>query len=161
MEQWDHGGSIVVKTTVIHHHRMSREDPQFKLRMTPELRAQAEQAAKASGRSLNAELVARLESSFIAENATDRLITAERARELAMMARSAIPDEIRKRAVESIYRAVRLGHSEAIASLSDLNLDGGIPDSELEELMTGVIQELESAGYKIKWDDVTALWIKF
>lgn len=43
---------------------MSRTDPQFKLRMPPALRAQVEQAAKASRRSLNAELVHRLESSF-------------------------------------------------------------------------------------------------
>ncbi|WP_272876513.1 Arc family DNA-binding protein [Stutzerimonas stutzeri] len=33
---------------------------QFKLRMPAELRLQAEHAAKAAGRSLNAELVARL-----------------------------------------------------------------------------------------------------
>ncbi|RPV79564.1 hypothetical protein IPC782_28435 [Pseudomonas aeruginosa] len=43
---------------------MSRTDPQFKLRMPPALRARVEQAAKASLRSLNAELVFRVEQSF-------------------------------------------------------------------------------------------------
>ncbi|OPD69364.1 hypothetical protein AO888_32205 [Pseudomonas aeruginosa] len=43
---------------------MSRTDPQFKLRMPPALRARVEQAAKASRRSLNAELVFRVEQSF-------------------------------------------------------------------------------------------------
>ncbi|AXL68693.1 Arc family DNA-binding protein [Pseudomonas aeruginosa] len=43
---------------------MSRTDPQFKLRMPPALRARVEQAAKASMRSLNAELVFRVEQSF-------------------------------------------------------------------------------------------------
>ncbi|SSU29294.1 phage regulatory protein [Acinetobacter baumannii] len=43
---------------------MSRTDPQFKLRMPPALRARVEQAAKASMRSLNAELVFRIEQSF-------------------------------------------------------------------------------------------------
>lgn len=43
---------------------MSRVDPQFKLRMPPALRAQVEQAATASRRSLNAEIVVRLESTF-------------------------------------------------------------------------------------------------
>ena len=43
---------------------MSRADPQFKLRMPPALRARVEQAAKASMRSLNAELVFRVEQSF-------------------------------------------------------------------------------------------------
>ncbi len=43
---------------------MSRTDPQFKLRMPPALRARVEQAAKASMRSLNTELVFRVEQSF-------------------------------------------------------------------------------------------------
>lgn len=55
---------IAVNTTVVHHSRMSREDPQFKLRMSEELRAQIAEAAQSYGRSMNAEIVARLESSF-------------------------------------------------------------------------------------------------
>lgn len=43
---------------------MSRDDPQFKLRLPIELRDRIEQAAKESKRSLNAEMVARLEMSF-------------------------------------------------------------------------------------------------
>lgn len=36
---------------------MSREDPQFKLRLPPDLKAKVTQRAKMNGRSLNAELV--------------------------------------------------------------------------------------------------------
>lgn len=43
---------------------MSRTDAQFKLRMPSALRAQVEQAAKEARRSLNAEIVLRLEASF-------------------------------------------------------------------------------------------------
>lgn len=43
---------------------MSRTDAQFKLRLPAELRAQLEQAAMESRRSLNAEMVIRLEASF-------------------------------------------------------------------------------------------------
>ncbi len=43
---------------------MSRTDPQFKLRMPAALRAQVEQSAWAARRSLNAEIVIRLETSF-------------------------------------------------------------------------------------------------
>ena len=43
---------------------MSRTDAQFKLRMPAALRAQVEQAAKEARRSLNAEIVLRLEASF-------------------------------------------------------------------------------------------------
>ena len=46
---------------------MSRTDPQFKLRVPPELRLQIEQAAHAARRSMNAELVIRLEASFARE----------------------------------------------------------------------------------------------
>lgn len=43
---------------------MSRQYPQFKLRMPPALRSQIEQSAFAARRSLNAEIITRLESSF-------------------------------------------------------------------------------------------------
>lgn len=43
---------------------MSRDDPQMKLRLPPELRVQVEEAAMEAGRSLNAEIVARLEETL-------------------------------------------------------------------------------------------------
>jgi hypothetical protein len=46
---------------------MSRTYPQFKLRVPPALRLQIEQAAHAARRSMNAELVFRLEASFAKE----------------------------------------------------------------------------------------------
>lgn len=39
-------------------------DPQFKLRLTPQLKAEIEKAAADSGRSMNAEILLRLEQSF-------------------------------------------------------------------------------------------------
>jgi len=43
---------------------VSRTDPQFKLRVPPALRDQIERAAFAARRSMNAEVVIRLEASF-------------------------------------------------------------------------------------------------
>lgn len=43
---------------------MSREDPQLKVRLPAELKSLIEQSAKSAGRSLNAEIVLRLERSF-------------------------------------------------------------------------------------------------
>ena len=43
---------------------MARTDPQFNLRVPAELKQQVEEAAKLSGRSINAEAVYRLEQSF-------------------------------------------------------------------------------------------------
>lgn len=161
MQQWNHGGPIAVKTTVIHYQQMSREDPQFKLRMPQELRSQAEQAAKTAGRSMNAELIARIEKSFLGNGLQADLIPAKRAKELALMARDGIPGEIRRRAIEAIERAIKLGHSQTWAGLEDLHLDGGIPDNELDELQSRIVSELESAGYKVTWDDITSIWIEF
>lgn len=159
--EWDHGDPIDVKTTVVHDCGMSREDPQFKLRMPAQLRDQAEQSAKASGRSLNAEIVTRLEASFVMENTSNELMPASRAKELALMARNKIPDEVRRRAINAISRAITLGHSDAAVSLTDLHLDSGISDKELDDLFKDVLDELERAGYKVKWDDITSLWIEF
>ncbi|EMP7218005.1 Arc family DNA-binding protein [Pseudomonas aeruginosa] len=140
---------------------MSREDPQFKLRMPAELRARAEQAANASGRSLNAELVARLETSFLPIGAPETLITASKARELASMARAGIPEEIRRRTLIAINRAVTLGHSSASIDLKDLKLDDGLGDEELEELFKDVSKELIEAGYEIEIDGGSWIWVKF
>ncbi|MCE4073609.1 MULTISPECIES: Arc family DNA-binding protein [Pseudomonas] len=140
---------------------MSRDDPQFKLRMPAELRARAEQAANASGRSLNGELVARLEASFLPINAPETLITASKARELAAMARAGIPEEIRRRTLIAINRAVTLGHSSASVDLKDLKLDGGVGDEELEDLFKGLSKELTEAGYKVEIDGGSWVWVKF
>lgn len=43
---------------------MSREDPQFKLRLPAELKARIDEAAAGNRRSINAELIARLETTF-------------------------------------------------------------------------------------------------
>lgn len=140
---------------------MSREDPQFKLRMPEELKAQAENAAKASGRSLNSELVARIESSFLADSSADRLIPAAKAKELALMARSGIPDEIRRRAIAAIARAVRLGHNDTYIEISDLQLGVGMPDEEIDNILNVVRAELESAGYAVDCNDIEAIRVQF
>ncbi|HEP9528335.1 TPA: Arc family DNA-binding protein [Pseudomonas aeruginosa] len=140
---------------------MSREDPQFKLRMPLELRNRAEQSANAAGRSLNAELVARLEASYISELPSDYLISAKRAKELAAIARTGIPDEIRNRTYKAINKAISLGHSSASVDLRDLKLDGGLTDEEADELVSSINKELSDAGYNFEWDGAAWLWIRF
>lgn len=49
---------------MVYHPPMSREDPQMKIRLPADLKEEIEAAAKQSGRSMNAEIVARLEASF-------------------------------------------------------------------------------------------------
>lgn len=139
---------------------MSRDDPQFKLRMPQGLRLIAEQAAKAAGRSLNSELIARLESSFLNES-SEKLLTAERARELASLARKGIPGQIRERIINAINKSVSLGHSSASVDFGDLNLEGNVSDDEFEQLTTDVNNELKNSGYSYEWDGCSHLWITF
>lgn len=126
--------------------------------MPIELRVQVELAAKNSGRSLNAELIARIEASFLGEFAAEKLMPAARARELALMARAGLPDEIRRREIEAISHAVRLGHDGAKV---DLGLNFGLPEAHLSLLMGGVLQELSEAGYKASWEDAATIGIEF
>lgn len=49
---------------MVYHVRMSREDPQMKIRLPADLKDQIEAIAKQSGRSMNAEIVARLQESL-------------------------------------------------------------------------------------------------
>lgn len=51
-------------TTVVYDDCMSRIDAQLKIRLPEDLKARIEEAAKANGRSMNAEIVARLEASL-------------------------------------------------------------------------------------------------
>lgn len=140
---------------------MSREDPQFKLRMPLSLRTQADQAARAAGRSLNAELVARLESTFLMNTTSEKLIPASKAKELATMARVAIPDEIRSRTLKAINKAASLGHSSASVDLTDLQLDGNLSDDEIDSLTDSLNKELTEAGYAVEWDGAAYIWIRF
>lgn len=44
---------------------MAADDPHFRLRVSADLKAKVEEAARANNRSMNAEIVARLERSFL------------------------------------------------------------------------------------------------
>lgn len=52
---------------------MKQTDPQYKLRLPLELKEKIEDAAAGSGRSMNAEIVARLQDSFIPSNTTSKV----------------------------------------------------------------------------------------
>ena len=63
----DHIGSISSRTYLVHTWGMTKPtqtDPQFKLRLPDRLRDQIKAASDANNRSMNAEIVSRLEESF-------------------------------------------------------------------------------------------------
>lgn len=139
---------------------MSREDSQFKLRMPFDLREIIEEAARESKRSLNAEIVARLEMTALKESSRGTLIPAEKARQMSEIARQSIPSTMKMRILEAVDRAVSMGHTTASVSLKDLELDS-IPESDAEELYDSFSEMLGAAGYTFEWDAPDSLWVDF
>jgi hypothetical protein len=72
-----------------------RDYPQMKIRLSPKLKALIEESAKANNRTLNAEMLLRLEASFKneVENAISNGLTEERVREIV---EEAIDDRLRR-----------------------------------------------------------------
>lgn len=100
---------------------------------------------------MNAEIVSRLESTLLMEE-PEKLMPAAKAKEASAIARQNIPDEIRSRIVAAINRAVRMGHKAAEVDFSDLELDTGLHENEVDDLTEEIHQELVNAGYDPKWN---------
>lgn len=139
---------------------MSRTDPQFNLRIPEALRDRVMAASKENGRSATAEILARLELSFISDAPTDELIPASKAKEMSTIARQSIPATVKKRILDGINRAVSMGHATADIQLGDLELES-LPEQDLTILMDGFSSWLESAGYIIEWDGPDSVWVRF
>ena len=77
-----------------HTHRMAprQTDPQYKLRLTPELKERLDEAAKDNNRSLNSEILARLEGSFASEETLKGLMSALAVQERYSKALAAIQE---------------------------------------------------------------------
>lgn len=133
---------------------------QYKLRMPPELRDKLKEACGNSHRSMNAEIVARLDESFSHEALVDELIPASKAKELSASARGGIDGIMRKRVLRGISQAVAMGHSSADVSFSDMTLDS-LPGADQAALLDGLSGWLEEAGYRVEWDGVDSVLIIF
>ena len=129
---------------------MSREDSQFKLRMPLDLREKIEGAAREAKRSLNAEIIARLEDSVFEAMPVPELLPASRAKELSAKARRNLSQTLRDVLLEDLNEAVSRGLSSTTVELVGYNLDSMTSD-ERDEIFGGIEQELTSAGYEISW----------
>ncbi|MDF7658309.1 Arc family DNA-binding protein [Erwiniaceae bacterium L1_54_6] len=132
---------------------MSREDPQFRIRLPAELKEKIEESAKDNNRSLNAEIVFRLDASFLNELNPDELLSAEDALLLVGKAKEELSGIIFKRTFNEINKKVRIGHTSFHISLSDLELDG-LSDDDFEMVFQKTFQRLKDLGYTL-WDTWT------
>ncbi|EPP6257999.1 Arc family DNA-binding protein [Cronobacter sakazakii] len=135
---------------------MSREDPQLRIRLPIELKEKIEEIAKANNRSMNAEIVQRLASSFLAEVSDDEVLSVEEAIQIVSKARDELSAIIFKRTFSEINKKVRIGHTTFHIHLDDLELDG-LSDEDFDAVFQKTFLRLRELGYEI-WDktwDVT------
>ncbi|MBI6605163.1 MULTISPECIES: TraY domain-containing protein [Pseudomonas] len=140
---------------------MSKEELQVNFRMPASLKAELERAAKESGRSLTAEVVARLNLTMLTEDDSgESLIPAKQAQQMSAIARQSIPSTMKKRIFQAINQAVAMGHGSAKADFADLQLES-IPQADMDKLFEAFSKMLSDAGYRYEWDGPENLWIDF
>ncbi|AYL70505.1 Arc family DNA-binding protein [Citrobacter freundii] len=132
---------------------MSREDPQLRIRLPIELKEKIEETAKANNRSMNAEIVRRLESSFLKEIPDDEIISAQAALQIVIKAKEELSRTIYKRTFAHINKKVRIGHTTFHIDLTDLDLEG-LSDVDFESIFQPTFVKLKELGYTIpdSWD---------
>jgi predicted DNA-binding protein len=133
---------------------MSREDPQLRIRLPVELKEKVEETAKANGRSINAEIVHRLDVSFLKDIPTDQLISAKEAIQIVNKAKNEISGIIFKRTFAEINKKIRLGHTIFYVELGDLDLEG-LNEEDYESVFKHTFNRLEELGYSVRegtWD---------
>ena len=125
---------------------MSREDPQLRIRLPVELKEKIELAAKANTRSMNAEIVQRLEVSFLNEIPNDELISAKDAIQIANKAKEELSNIIFRKTFDQINKRIRLGHTSFYTDLGDLNLEG-LDDHDFDAVLQLTLRKLKELGY--------------
>lgn len=145
---------IEVNTKVVHNYlilkggTMSKDEHQMKIRLPAELKNKIESASKTNTRSMNAEIVQRLEVSFLNEVSSSELISAKDAKHIANNAREKLSSIIFKRTFEEINKKIRLGHTQFYVDLTDLNLQG-LSDDDFITVFQLTFPKLKKMGYVI------------
>ncbi|WP_145590732.1 Arc family DNA-binding protein [Yersinia aleksiciae] len=133
---------------------MSREDPQLRIRLPIELKEKIEDSAKENNRSMNAEIVQRLDASFLNEIPTDELISAKDAINIVNKAKDELSSIILKRTFAEINEKIRIGHTSFCVDLGDLDL-GGLSEDDFVSVFQLTFDRLKDLGYVVSektWD---------
>lgn len=133
---------------------MSREDPQLRIRLPIELKEKVEDSAKNNNRSINAEIVQRLEGSFFSEPSADEIISAKDALQVVNRAKEELTNIIFKRTFAEINQKIRIGHTSFNVALNDLDLEG-LNEDDFASVFEPTFSRLEGLGYVVcenTWD---------
>lgn len=127
---------------------MSREDPQLRIRLPIELKEKIDYAAKSNSRSMNAEIVQRLDASFLNEMLEDEVVTADEALRIANNAKDELSNIIFKRTFAEINKKARMGHKDFCIILSDLELEH-LTDDDFDASLSKTLKRLSELGYVV------------
>ncbi len=137
----------------------------MRIRLPPELKEQIEATAKDNGRSMNAEIVHRLEASFVGTVVPESLPNAMEAKKLAEHARFALKENVRSYISEQIYNAIQRGAHSAYINFAEFIALDDINDEMTDPLSVDVIDallgELNKAGYETTHTDVLHYLVEF
>lgn len=136
-----------------------KQQAAYPLRMTPGLREAIEKSAHEAKRSVNAEIVSRLEMSLIADDRSTELLSAEKARELAAMAENNLPKKIHDAIQRSIAFSAVEGKTQVFIQLSPFRLDPN-DQNHIDTLKT-IMRRLEDAGYNATINGLDHITISF
>lgn len=136
------------------------QTPSYPLRISAELRSRLEDSARENKRSLNAEISARLEESFLDDLESGELIPASKALEIAKNARTQLQSVIEARAIEAINKAMSAGRTMVAVDFHDLGLDA-MTNDELVDVYGDLYTRLDAAGYHLENDGEEVLIVYF
>ncbi|MFV1944148.1 Arc family DNA-binding protein [Pseudomonas luteola] len=129
------------------------------LRLPRELHNRVHEAAKNSGRSMNAEIVSRLQESFAEPLPNSVLIPASKAKVIAANARKKLSVVLRSEILSDLNGAISSGLNSVEVDLSHTGISD-MNEDELTDVFSDIQKELAEAGYASELVD-TVLVISF
>lgn len=110
---------------------------------------------------MNAEIVLRLDESFVNEIKEDEVISAQDAIHIVSKAKDELAGIIFKRTFSEINKKIRMGHTTFHIDLYDLDLEG-LSDEDFDLVFENTFARLKELGYEI-WEktwDVTGFSVE-
>lgn len=133
---------------------MSRKDPQINIRLPQVLKERIHEVAMLNGRSVNAEVVYRLESSFLQDIQEDELLTPDEALAISRLARENLFSVLFNACTSAINTAAKSGAHSAYLDVYKIVGEGYMDDDSniVKEVVNPVMTALKNAGYTVDID---------
>lgn len=139
---------------------MTARPPQINVRVPTELKEQIHKAAELNGRSVNSEIVNRLEQSLILHSEPERLITAQQAKLMALQAQQHLFENLKIRSFTAINDAIKLGKLNTVIDISYLEIEDET-DQAVYALVQPLRQLLIELGYVVSELNSDSIFVEF